>query len=102
MLLYFNASYAGRIAPPGYPNTVVTPCCSRHSHSICAPVFIIKLSARNGFETHPKIIGRKSKPARQAGQSHGSAGHGYARDYTRESFLRPRTTTMSSVLTIYP
>src|SRR5450432_3415583 len=60
MLLYFSASYAGRIAPPGYPNTVVTPCCSRHSQSICAPVFIISFSAWNrlslnhhGIETHP-------------------------------------------------
>src|SRR5580693_8404762 len=35
-------------------------------------------------------------PLRQAGPSHGSAGHGYARDYTREGFPRPRSTMIGS------
>src|SRR4026207_1686650 len=32
------ASYVGRIAPPGEPNTVVTPSFTRLSQTICAPV----------------------------------------------------------------
>src|SRR5919198_1116310 len=35
------ASYAGRMAPPGYPNTSVTPSRTRHSQRICAPVRFI-------------------------------------------------------------
>ena len=35
------ASYAGMMAPPGYPNTVCTPWRIRHSHRICAPVFFL-------------------------------------------------------------
>src|SRR5262249_14987413 len=37
------ASYAGRIAPPGYPNTSVTPSRTRASQRICAPVGIYEL-----------------------------------------------------------
>src|SRR6187399_2880390 len=32
-----SASYAGKIAPPGYPNTTSTPCRTKQSHKICAP-----------------------------------------------------------------
>src|SRR6187402_948379 len=39
------ASYAGRIAPPGYPKTTFTPSRTRHSQRICAPVSVILLIA---------------------------------------------------------
>ena len=35
------ASYAGRMAPPGYPKTSVTPSRTRHSQRICDPVRFI-------------------------------------------------------------
>src|SRR4051812_46624342 len=41
MLLCLSASYAGRIAPPGYPKTCFTPSRSMHSHKIPAPVIVL-------------------------------------------------------------
>src|SRR5262245_19243949 len=43
------ASYAGRIAPPGYPKTVCTPCRSSDSQMICPPVFFIALPSHCTF-----------------------------------------------------
>ena len=37
-LCLYNSSYTFKIAPPGYPKTVSTPCSFRHSMTICAPV----------------------------------------------------------------
>src|SRR4051812_16882031 len=37
------ASYAGRMAPPGYPKTTSTPSRTRHPHRICAPVSVVLL-----------------------------------------------------------
>ena len=34
----YNSSYTLRIAPPGYPNTVSTPCSFKHSIITCYPV----------------------------------------------------------------
>src|SRR5947208_10902812 len=37
-----SASYAGRMAPPGYPNTSVVPSRATQSQIICAPVSFIR------------------------------------------------------------
>src|SRR6478736_653314 len=55
-----RASYTGRIAPPGYPNTVDTPSPTRVAHTISAPVSrvgVVKwLSADCAFALLPMVL----------------------------------------------
>src|SRR5262245_27024604 len=51
------ASYAGKIAPPGYPKTSVTPSRTRHSHRICAPVSFIAAVRGSWFS----VLGSRSR-----------------------------------------
>src|SRR5216684_1254682 len=50
------ASYAGRIAPPGYPNTTLTPSRTRQSQSICAPVIVLLLMTSPSKPRHPHTV----------------------------------------------
>src|SRR5216684_9054627 len=53
------ASYAGRMAPPGYPNTVVTPCLTRDSQRSCAPVRTMVPS--------PDCVYKRKRPSPETG-----------------------------------
>src|SRR5580658_6507443 len=73
ILLPFSASYAGSIAPPGYPNTTCTPSRSRHSQRMLAPVMLFVVVAVLSFmrASHPEKQ-KPTKPSSLAGRAAGA------------------------------
>src|SRR5215469_5229111 len=61
MVLVRNASYSGRLAPPGMPATMVIPCRSSSLMSSSAPVAFI-LSSFFGLAAGEGAGARKTKP----------------------------------------